>query len=1541
MDPENTIISRVEKELKSDLNIAFYNELFKSEGVKTVKNLQIQLTEAGDFDKLLSLSTISDDLLLSQLLKSRKADDGSELAEFAAKAVDEKSKQAAAERLSDPVLGKNKNIAQSAIADANAESFARIANAMESPAGIETVDTFGKAVVRSTEEAYSEGSEAVQKYTFNQVNERKAFGSITGILRSRLAKDNAVDRKKLLDETIIALDNMEDSLTLADMRTTYVKLRDDEDFVGAWDKAKSKKKKFDIKDQGHFVYLNAGDLLKTFKSEDEINLVLDAFFPQNKKTKGQVTDYLSMPGFADAARQALELYSKGKAIDVDQLAARILNGGLSPNKYSPAYRAKYKDIARKTAEHLAKLDVLEDLKSAHLKKSVAVSDQWINAAETMHDDLQRIMYEGWQMNLARGDMSDAARATLLRNHLRKLIYVTGVMKIEGGDIAAAAIESLGNMFLKNGLIKTPESATDTLRLIDAQEQASFQKVINTFNFHEKPQLAMKPGQTKYPKPARVEKIQGELEEVKYAYQQMIGRSDEAFSSNPKVRNAFKRDLNRAKANLASVRAKAIDNGISTEHWSTIQKRWIPSEKYNYKKEVQEAQRELNNYEAAKSGVSAREDFIADAAYEIPKGKKLTAKQKAAFLKKERAKLAEVHLELAETRIANAADDVESLLDQNFYEQAGFDEITSAAMYHQRYLAEGLVRNTQVRVDIPSPLAASVDPTDVNTYRGAGVYGTDAREAEGGISRFQRFKERGYGASGRMDVKAIQQSRETMQHKLSHSYSELTGAMSFAIRNISDETIDSAFTLVKNGDIPAMDASADLVRAYKWFDQAMQPLMASTEEAISTLRGYDGDLLAEMMNRIGIGESQGFPSPVGLTPTELPQFYKSIPLGEFVPPADVVEGTAKYRELQNAFNAQKAAFKEKKITPLEYMTKLMSANQNIIFQKGLAEDFIANFGYKAQGLTFEQAKKAGYVELAEAFGEKSLLKYLPSAEQGGMVPPELGKQYFSMMREYNQLYNSRSAELMRSKGITGIFTTIGRFKATQTILMLPHHFTNFIGDSIIAMTRNVTNPADWGDGARLASKLAMRRAQNTYTKSQFGEARKNALGDPERIEKLFREFMRHWGEDGQKTLKGVTQPGEGNVSIAVLENGKPVRRVLSDDDISDLFERYGIFEESIYQEDIQGLVDEIQRARGGYATNRTFLPKIADKADRGFRKLVQIPGDFTAGYANIIRGAHALKLIRGRSWGSLDEAMQFAAREIALFHPTAKSLAATERQWGRFATTYYTWIRQAHMMTLRMLGENMRNVYNTQKVIFGWNREQLGEQNNPMNIGFGSVGGDPNMMPGYVTSAIGAIRLGPKFFETLGVDLPDDLKGKTLTANLPVSVNDVFNFWKLDIDPYNNPEENFYQNLLGTGGNGENPGVLPTIGKNISLLGEVGYKALYGRDPRSGKPIEINNTLDFLTEFAGAEIGAARILKAFDPEATEGQRALAGFRSVVGLGLRDEQSEANKRNAQNQFYERTRNFAEQIGQDMIDGTIPQNSVVADRIMKILEEAKENE
>jgi hypothetical protein len=170
------------------------------------------------------------------------------------------------------------------------------------------------------------------------------------------------------------------------------------------------------------------------------------------------------------------------------------------------------------------------------------------------------------------------------------------------------------------------------------------------------------------------------------------------------------------------------------------------------------------------------------------------------------------------------------------------------------------------------------------------------------------------------------------------------------------------------------------------------------------------------------------------------------------------------------------------------------------------------------------------------------------------------------------------------------------------------------------------------------------------------------------------------------IAAVDKGGNKTTAFIIYKDGKPTRVKFSDQDLYDLMKSKGIIIDNIYAGNIQLLEDQLT-LQEGTSTKANAMRKLGARVNKGYLELLKTPGDVLAWQGNIPRVSQAAKIMQSRAWASMDDALNAAAREVQLFHPTIQSLASSERKYGRAAISYYTWLRMATLATAEMVLQN--------------------------------------------------------------------------------------------------------------------------------------------------------------------------------------------------------------------------------------------------------------
>jgi hypothetical protein len=236
----------------------------------------------------------------------------------------------------------------------------------------------------------------------------------------------------------------------------------------------------------------------------------------------------------------------------------------------------------------------------------------------------------------------------------------------------------------------------------------------------------------------------------------------------------------------------------------------------------------------------------------------------------------------------------------------------------------------------------------------------------------------------------------------------------------------------------------------------------------------------------------------------------------------------------------------------------------------------------------------------------------------------------------------------------------------------------------------------------------------------------------------------------------------------------------------------------------------------------FGQKIGARVAQATQVAGKVGGDFASVYSNAIRAAHAHKIIKSRTWRSVDEALDFVADELAVFHPTNKSLGSFERRNAAVISTFYTWIRMAHVMVFRMLLENNREIYAINNALYYMNSIN-GEQPQSRGTAFA----DPEKVADWFRFRSGQLIV------------PGASDEGALGIRTPFAFYEVFNLWQFQFDA----AKNLNENITGMVDQG-----LGVVAKSGPVVGQLAAKFALGVDPSTGRAVDFNTAGDVVSEF---------------------------------------------------------------------------------------------
>ncbi len=1499
LDPSGKLTSKL-KTKADKKNVEFLTEIFVGEGIQTMNGIQEKLRFSSDFDNLLETSGIAYNDILSSLMSDKAKAPVSKPnispainPEIIARAEIEETPdnfaRIVATRIGESDTG---NVAAEALNTAFKKRFDVVQEVRAAENPIESISSLGDVFEASSKTPYL--GKAFLAEEINEVFDQAVFSSIAGIRRTRFkqktGKRDVGFGDYMVNQTIADFEEADALLGLAGLRIIRKKQVKDPAFDAAYKaeqvaaKEEGRPVKFDRKQDNHFAYLHTGDIFKAISQNGDRNSLIKAFFSVENR-ESYKKNSLSIQNFGDAARYVLEMDAKGKPIEIKVIVDRILKGNAKMTETpTEAFKKAMPTIATELATQLINPAVINAMKETHLVKSIGLANRVIQSARNVASDIHKILLDAMQTNYMSGNLSKAEMVRTLRSHLRKIAYTADFFRMSSGPLAEAAFRSWALVLTQRGRVVS--ESNEFLRLVDENEFRDFRTMLNQLYLYENPTAAARPGREggKFYTDAEREAAALKFEEAKGLYQNVMDRRAEVLDGTTEVARQWKKDLAAAQSKLDRARDDAWKKGADTEHF--FDGKWVPSEKYNHANAIKIAEQQNAVYLEGKAGQEMRVALV-DSTPVIPKGKKLTAKQKADLLKRENLAMNDAQREIMKGQETDIAEQMLREIDDNVLEKAGLSTEEATSVYAQQFEARQIYAATKMSdIEIHNPNFADY----IKNYEVDLRY----KDFQGGVGAFiKSIPERWHGSFGREDMKGAMIGLETKASRIVSDFSSYTDyvfrkvyygdrvlpGMRQALSKQAPEQlkervaqVDEAFAHMKSNTQPAADASEVTKEAYSLIKPIWDVLFDEKGNDF-ILKGIDPDLFMKELDNLIDSTSLGIEIPKSVRATGMSDWAKGLPFGG--KPETMGANTD---EFIAGFDTRRMKFESSNSNPFLVMNRIAQAAANARFKIGIIRNFDAKFSYKSNGITsVDRAIAEGYVRPVKRLGDEMWLKYLPEPENGGLYPEAALDQFASVARELDF-----SANKPLGPALTSASQVVQFLKATQTILMPRHLQGNFVGDSMMALMRNVFSPGDWGSAARMSYK----DAEEVFGADYFKRFRQSLGADVDgtKLELALRAAgfeerrllppLKRGDEltrpDGTKIKATKLEPYR-QVTIGLGDNKKTIK--VREDDLRVLYKDNGIIEESYFQEDLGTLKDDIYLASDNIATNSVFK-KLSARLRQTQRAVTKMPGDVNASVSNVSRVAHANKILNSRSWKSLDEAMEAIAQELAVYHPTPKGLASTERKWGRVAfLTYYTWMRQAHIAVTRQFLENHRNISAVNSLLYTWNTAQ-GYQPQNRGVSYSNTSAVPSYLSARVGGAVitdrspvvgglvsgtgGGGQLGRDAF--FGGAIP---VGQVGMSQLMIPIYDVINFWNLRVDPSRPLDEN----ILNIGGRDftQMPGLLGQVtenfGKNISLFGEPFYAALTGRDPSTGKPINTEGAAGFI-DYLMSFIGQTQLLKGF-------------------------------------------------------------------------------
>jgi hypothetical protein len=1438
LDPDNQVLKTTLKAIENGTG-SVLRDIFLREAVQSIDDMKKKVILTGDIEELLGSSGIAIDDIVAAALKWIANPNTANVMELSKKTklspewIEQAIlKESPAEQMKffseskSPLSGRSWSQGEDMILLALRETIANKFNleevARKSEDFYEGVSSLGQKVVKVSKQNYVSETGAVLTNIFGQADEFRMVEKVMALTRGRISKGitsgktaqelypaSALGKEaqtalrnagadKQIDEVIHQVDKASALLSTLGIKITRTKEANDIAFDAAFEAEKALAKSegrpvnFNRKAQAHFAYLHMGDIFRSFTENGGRDILRRGFFPIAGKTTYD-KNTMSLMGLGDAARRVLELDGKNTLTDtvelVDELTKRILQKTGKMKKSTDAFAQRREGIAREMAEHLVKPEVVAQLREAHLTKAIGASERFMKEAKTINDDILNTLRDGMRAASEVGNVSDTVRLNLVRQYLRKLALAGKIFAAQGGRQAEDMFTAYSMLFAEYG--KLPPSldtpAGSILEIIDGEEA----KLLRVALYKMDSQIAPERIQTqtaagfKFRKPEELIPYENKLQLAQEVFSDVMSRIGTARTGGTQEAKLWEKEYQIAKTKLERARLAAVERGIETFHY--LDGEWIPSSQFNPEMALRLAQETEAAYVAGQSGLAAR--VVVDTTPVVPEYKLLKGKALEKALKFEKVELDKARADKSKKHsevISSAA-----IKEIDKYDDMLLEPGESAMHLMQEVELKHLVTD----VDMP-PVIHTAEELIPEMIR-LNTEFTSIKSAEK-AQALREIKERWSGTAGKEDVASIARQSETkgfLQSSASANYLERL-VRKYKTSSVDDFSEGISIAIATGNKIPKNASPAVQEVAMR-----LKPLIEQIRQAMKEM-GSQG--IFEAFQRYGVSDNAGYVLDKKALKADIETVFKSLPFYK--------SGNAKADE---AFDrVRKLEQLEKSgLHPVQLLENMFKALSMVKAEQGLAANITENFGWKNSFDTYEQAVKAGWVGVETGDLKSNIIKSIPSPKDGGLFPPELAPQIGAAVRHWNSVLATP-----RSQAVTTVAQWTGLFKVFMTVLRPGYHVLNAASETSTAILRGVVNPKHYALGGQIMAKHAAATLPADYAGTV--DFISKLTGGPDSLDVTLARAMKVW-EDPKAIADNVNSFAY-STDITLVKNGKKSDVGVTLEEWAQRFEDAGILEKNIFINNFQGLDDAAILANPENAKNRLFQ-KTGLKIAKFTQTAGKFAGDLSMVYNNTVRVAHAMKIIQGKTWSSVDEAVRAAADEIAIFHPTSKSLGSAERRNSALISTFYTWIKMAHVMVYKMMLENNRELYAVNNALYYLNTAQ-GLQPQSRGTSFQ----DPEEVSPYQRFRAGQVAL------------PGERRSEDVMIKSPFTVFEVFNTWQLNIDMAKNLDENLSSMFWDQG--------LGVLARSAPVGVQTALKLGSGRDLATGIEVPRANTGDIVETF---------------------------------------------------------------------------------------------
>jgi hypothetical protein len=1249
----------------------------------------------------------------------------------------------------------------------------------------EGITNMGDLGVRNTEDAWDAGSRAILKQQLNQSYQAGLIGSLLGLttyragkkaerLKTDLASIEGTPQMRML-RFIKDINLAQDMISsVLGSRLVHIRVQDPN---------------FSKQLPPNFVYLHLGDLMGAFSATGKSKLMEEAFFPVGAGIE-RTTDSMSYSGVVEAARHILELQQLNKPANRSDVIRMILSRSKDQVASTAEFNARADKLAEKMADHLLKdTRVAEMLTQTHKSRLIAAADEALTSAETLTRDLFDNLVEATAVNLGKGVQSDTERIRLLRDLFEKFTYLSGAFKKQSTEVGESVLRAAAMVYINDGKLKNllEVKGYQGAKLIETEEElARMLETLTSMYKVEGPAKNLRklnPTRRKATN-EQVDKIINDYAEARIVYDRR--RSELAAVTDAASQAKWKRTFDAAQKTLDTTRTRMEKIGYPTKRWTP--QGWIASEDYN-------------------------EELVKQAAGEASMLDTPMVPQPRALSNKQYAKIYEEYVMAnVATQISLRASDGEEAATQVLarlkeIEAQRPDELGDQAQALYRQYVSATLHAGETKVNRLS---------DKNMFRGEGKYGSGISPTKlspaAARSFLQRSKETWNATSGREESYALLVEAQSRLNNVVQSASRsMQLLINKYVKVVGEEDFFTAFAIAAGKTTPknvapeVLELAGDLRMAIEAF--------FGPDGAIAT-SGLDGKSIQAAFERFGLSRA-GVPNVGKWKPEKLQNLIHELPFGK----APRNTGDNAY-EIE-LFKQNRELLKSSGKNVLTVMSNMIQAIEHAKMEKHIVQMFHNEFSFNAQFAhiadpvaRYNKAVEEGWVKIELLGGTTNLAAHLPTPENGGLYHPSMAKEFASVNREYNRLYNSKQMPLF----VQGMMELTNILKFTQTVLNPRHHVMNNIGDYSAAAIGGARGTQNLAQALRLSMDAAIENGEIDY-------AAVAKWSGKEQFELSLAKTQRLLAPKSEKELTTETA----KAPLDVVING---RRVAFDTKtfIAEARAR-GIIVGQQLLNDLKVFTEGVQAIENS-GPKRELFKTVLGKARQGIETVERPLGDLTAAYGNAPRLWTAISEMKSRSWASEQEMWNALSKKVHTLHPTVLSLSSFERRYPRIIASYYTWIRGAHNAFIYMALNHTAAM-----TVYSKAQYNAAETQGLDPASIGTPWSDKAATPGYLDySVYGPTQNGP-----LGPVL-------TKPGILPL---DVIDTWNVQFDPTIPLDEGFIQNAQGLGQS--------VLGKNVNFLVQPGLEFLTKTDPATGKPSQIKD-LASLGDKAASLFGPTQLLK---------------------------------------------------------------------------------